>query len=421
MEYFLREKNVRTLLLLPLIGVLGLLFALAGCQPEEDQPQEMDYPDGLRQIHAEAFFKRGIHGSGVNIGILDFGFAGMWEDPALAHLRVNGQIAFTADYTYSDTAEFYKNVHGTNVLRYLAGIDPKDSVFRDNLASGATFYLAMVTRNFEKKSDQRITEYMIDSALYDMYNMGVRVINLSMGFWDEYSNEDENYAPDQMDGHSTMISRICQKWALKGMVIVNSAGNTGEYAWKIIWAPSDAPDVIAVGAARFPDKVFKASYSGRGNPDISYVKPDLIAFSPWGTSFCANVVTGIVACMLQIDSTLTVPEIRRILFRSSTLYPYPNNFVGYGIPDCRKILEIMDHRGRQPSGASLISVRDDRIVLPARSANNVIFEKTDHYRVRRQYIDEAPDGTVTVKRRNGILFTTVVSGEKAYEIQWEQH
>jgi hypothetical protein len=404
-----------------IISLAIAISAFPSCRPEEDKQKDLDYTDALRQVHAEAFFEQGLRGQNVKIGILDFGFANLWQDPALEHLRNNGQIVFTADYSHSDSGGFYKNVHGTNVLRYMAGIDPGETRFRDNLASGARFYLAMVTANFEKKSDERVTEYMIDSALYDMYNLGVRVINLSMGFWDEYSDENKNYSADQMDGKTTLITRICQKWAMKGMIIVNSAGNTGEYSWKVIWAPSDAPDVIAVGAARFPDKVFKASYSGRGNPDISYVKPDLIAFTPWGTSFSANVVTGIVACMLQKDSTLTLPGIRNILFRSGTLYPYPNNFVGYGIPDCRKILAIMDNRTTDSAGVDLIRVKGRRYTLPASGPDNVIFEKTDHYRVRRQIIDEASNGTVTVSRKSGILFTTVVTGEKAYEIQWEQH
>ena len=406
-----RMKNI-----IILLAVLVAVFP--SCQPKEDRQKAMDYTDALKQVHAGAFFDQGLRGQNVKIGILDFGFSGLWEDPALRHLKANGQIVFTADYTHSDSATFYKNIHGTNVLRYMGGIDPGDTVFRDNLAAGARFYLAIVTTNFDIKSDERVTEYIIDSALYDMYNLGVRVINLSMGFLDEFADETENYTPGQMDGKTAVITRICQKWAMKGMIIVNSAGNTGEYSWKIIWAPADAPDVISVGAARFPDKVFKASYSGRGNPDISYVKPDLITFSPWGTSFSAPVVTGIVACMLQKDSTLTVHEIREILHRSATLYPYPNNFVGYGVPDCRKILAIMDHRFPDSIGVQRIAVRENRFMLPASSPNNVIFEKTDHYRVRRQLIDEAPDGTVTVHRKRGILFTTVVTGEKTFEIQW---
>lgn len=398
--------------------IVGMALLLAGCQPEEDKKHEQGYRDGLRQIHAEAFFDAGLNGRNVKIGILDFGFAGLKQDPALGHLNRNGQIVRTDDYTGSTPEEFYKLSHGTNVLSYMAGIDPADREFRNNLAAGSRFYLSMVTTNFDKYSDERITEYIIDSALNDLHRQGVRLVNLSMGFWDEYSDEKENYRPEQMDGHSSVITRICQKWAMKGMIIVNSAGNTGEYKWKVIWAPSDAPEVIAVGAARFPDKVFKASYSGQGNPAISYVKPDLIAFSPWGTSYSANVVTGIIACMLQKDSTLSLSSIRDILFRSSTLYPCPNNYVGYGIPDARKILELMDHPDRNLSSVRQVRVPGSRYTIQVSGRDNVVFEKTDHYRVKRQIIDEANDGTIELRRRSGIAFTTVVAGEKVYELEW---
>ncbi len=403
-----------------LLATLTMAVMFSGCSPKEDQEQELGYLDALKQIHAEALFREGLRGNGVKIGILDFGFAGISEDPALRLVLLNGQIALASDYTHSDSADFFVNVHGTNVLSYLAGTEPFDTVFGGSLAAGATFYLAMVTGNFDRKSDHRITEYLIDSALYDLHQRGVRLVNLSMGFWDEFENEEENYTPSDMDGRSAAVSRICQKWAMKGMIIVNSAGNTGEYRWKVIWAPSDAPDVISVGAARFPDLVFKASYSGIGNPAMSYVKPELIAYTPWGTSFSAPVVTGIIACMLQKDSTLELPRIRELLCRSGTLWPYPNNYAGYGVPDARKIVALMDHPDEDPGCAEKIVVTGKSYTLRTETRNNVVFEKKDHYRVSRQYIDEAPSGTVTVVRKERIAFTTVVTGEKAYEISWNE-
>ena len=412
-------KNNIVVSFLPFLWLLIMAVSLTGCRPEEDKQQELDYPQGLKQIHAEAFFEQNLTGNNIKIGILDFGFASMDEDPSLRHLRKDGQIVMIKDYTHGDSASLFKNIHGTKVLRYMAGIRPDDNIYRNNLASGARFYLFMVTRNFDKNSDERETEYVIDSALNDLFSLGVRVVNLSMGFWDEYSDDHENYHPEEMNGRTTVITKICEKWARRGMVIINSAGNTGEYSWKIIWAPSDAPDVISIGAARFPDKVFKASYSARGNPAIPYVKPDLIAFSPWGTSFSAPVITGIVACMLQKDSTLTLRQIRNILYRSSTLYPYPNNFVGYGIPDARKILVLLDHPGKDVSSVTRLSVKGRKITVPASSPNNVIFEKSTSYLVRKQYIDEAGDGNVTVTRKKGVAFTTIVLGERVLEICWE--
>lgn len=416
----MKQPLLRTIsLYLPAVMLAAaLLFMVQGCQPEEDIQQEKGYPDALKQVHAEAFFDAGLRGRDVKVGILDFGFANLREDPSIRHLVINGQIVTAVDYTRGDSSVFYRNVHGTNVLRFMAGIDPGDTLFGGSLAREARFYLGMVTPNFDKKSDDRATEYIIDSAIGDLYSKGVRLVNLSMGFWDEYANEDQNYTSDQMDGQTTVVTKVCQKWALKGMIIVNSAGNTGEYKWKIIWAPSDAPDVIAVGAARFPDKVFKASYSGRGNPAMSYVKPELIAFTPWGTSFSAPVVTGLIACMLQKDSALTLQQIRTVLFRSATLYPFPNNFVGYGVPDARKILAIMNDPETDRSNVTTVEVPGRKYVIGTSTPNNVVFEKSDHYRVRRQYIDEGTDGTIVLRRSDEVKFTTVVAGENAYEIIW---
>jgi len=400
------------------VFAVSVLLVFTGCMPEEDKQQDKGYPDALKQVHAEAFFNTGLRGRGVKIGILDFGFGNLREDPSVRHLVLNGQIMMTVDYTRGDSSVFHRNVHGTNVLRYMAGIDSNDTLYGGSLAREASFYLGMVTSNFDKKSDERATEYVIDSAIGDLYLKGVRLVNLSMGFWDEYENEDQNYTAGQMDGQTTIVTKVCQKWALKGMIIVNSAGNTGEYKWKIIWAPSDAPDVISVGAARFPDMVFKASYSGRGNPAMSYVKPELIAFTPWGTSYSAPVVTGIIACMLQKDTALTLQRIRNILFRSATLYPFPNNFVGYGVPDARKILALMADPEADLSSVTKVEVAGRRYVVRTSGPNNVVFEKSDHYRVRRQYIDEGTEGTVVLRRSDAVKFTTVVTGETAYEILW---
>ncbi|HPS73664.1 MAG TPA: hypothetical protein PLD52_05155, partial [Bacteroidales bacterium] len=182
-------KNNIVVSFLPFLWLLIMAVSLTGCRPEEDKQQELDYPQGLKQIHAEAFFEQNLTGNNIKIGILDFGFASMDEDPSLRHLRKDGQIVMIKDYTHSDSASLFKNIHGTKVLRYMAGIRPDDNIYRNNLASGARFYLFMVTRNFDKNSDERETEYVIDSALNDLFSLGVRVVNLSMGFWDEYSDD----------------------------------------------------------------------------------------------------------------------------------------------------------------------------------------------------------------------------------------
>ena len=398
-----------------------LILTAAGCVPEEERKHPTGYVESLQMIHAEAFFQQGLRGKGVKIGMLDIRFAGINSDTSLAHLRRNNQIVFVRDLIPNYPVNMFRYSHGTQVLKYIAGIYPDDTLFGGSFARDAIFYLIRPAGGAGAKEDARNDERNIDTAFMILDSLGVRLVNMSIGFWNEFTREDENYSPEQMDGQTTIISRICQKWAGKGMIIVNSAGNTGEYAWRIIWTPADAPGVIAVGADRFTDKVFKASYSGIGNPDVPFIKPDLITYTPWGTSFTAPVVTGMIACMLQKDSTLTTGEIMKILHQSGSLYPYPNNYVGYGIPDARKILILMEHPDSSVSFVKPVRVTGDQYRIPTSSQNIVVFDKTDAIRVRRQATREASDSTLVLERKRKVTRTTVAIGlDEAWEIFWDK-
>lgn len=393
---------------------------IVGCVPEEERQHETGYVESLQMIHAEAFFQQGLRGKNVKIGVLDIGFGGLNTDTALAHLRRNHHIVFVKDLIPLHKVNLFRYSHGTQVLTFMAGVNPDDSVFSGSFARDADFYLIRPAGGILAKEDSREDELTIDTAFMILDSLGVRLVNLSIGFWSEFTRKEENYSADQMDGKTTTISRICQKWASRGMIIVNSAGNTGEYTWRVIWAPADAPGVIAVGADRFTDKVFKASYSGVGNPDVPFVKPNLITYSPLGTSFTAPVVTGIIACMLQRDSTLTAERVMDILHRSGSLYPYPNTYVGYGIPDARKILALLTNPDTMISNVKVMTVRGNKAIIPASGKNIVVFDKSDSIRVRRQTIREASDGIIVLKRKRNIPRTTLTIGlDEAWEIFWE--
>jgi len=404
------------------IGLLILTFlaTVVSCVPEEERKRSTGYVESLEMIYADAFFEQGLRGKGVKIGILDIGFAGLDSDTVLCHLMQNGQIVFVKDFVPDNPISMYRYGHGTQVMKFLAGIYPDDSLYGGSFARDATFYLMRAAAGVGAKEDARSDEFNIDTALMELHGMGVRLVNMSIGFWDEYTKEDENYTPEQMDGKSTNITKICEKWAKKGMIIVNSAGNTGEYAWRTIWAPADAPGVIAVGADRFTDKVFKASYSGIGNPDVSFVKPDLITYTPWGTSFTTPIITGVIACILQKDSTLTLSKIREILYRSASLYPFPNNYVGYGIPDARKILRLIENPLEDLSQIQVVHVEEEEFTIPTSSNNIVVFDKVNDYIVRQQTIREASDSRIVIKRKRNVTRTTVVIGlDQAWEIFWD--
>ena len=133
--------------------------------------------------------------------------------------------------------------------------------------------------------------------------------------------------------------------AKKGIILVNSAGNSGMGPWKKITFPADADDILTVGALNTERK--NAPFSGVGPTQDGRVKPDVMALgSPtalfsgrgtivrdMGTSFSAPIVAGLVACLWQAFPQKTALEIIRLVRQTSNGYEKPDNIYGYGMPN----------------------------------------------------------------------------------------
>ncbi|KAA6334504.1 Serine protease AprX [termite gut metagenome] len=176
---------------------------------------------------------------------------------------------------------------------------------------------------------------------------GVDVVNTSLGYYvfDDYSKD---YEYCQLDGHYALISRQASKVAGKGMVMVCSAGNTGNGTWKKITPPGDAGNVLTVGAV---DKnVMLATFSSIGNTADNRIKPDVVAMGVAagimdtdgevkkvnGTSFSSPVMCGMVACLWQARPQFTAKEVIELVRQSGDRYTHPDNIFGYGVPDVWK-------------------------------------------------------------------------------------
>ena len=53
--------------------------------------------------------------------------------------------------------------------------------------------------------------------------------------------------------------------------------------------------------------------------------------------------------MMQYDTTLTNLEIIDLLERSSNFYPYGNNHVGYGVPNCDRLMTLLKNKNSELS------------------------------------------------------------------------
>jgi serine protease AprX len=171
------------------------------------------------------------------------------------------------------------------------------------------------------------------------------VLNTSLGYT-RFDDPAQDHAYADMNGLTARISIAAGIAAMKGMVPVNSAGNSGQSEWYYIGAPADAVNILAVGAVGDQEQV--APFSSRGPSADGRVKPDVMAMG-WGaigldaagefvvpisgTSFSSPILAGLVACLWQLHPGRTSTEIMDAVRRSASLWTAPNDSMGYGIPD----------------------------------------------------------------------------------------
>lgn len=378
------------------------------------------------EVNAAAIVNRQLTGKGVKIGIIDGGFRGADKNKNLEELIQTGHILAMRDFVDPAVTSLFNpkrpgvNDHGMYVLQMLGGSNKKENI-QYGTATGASYYLARVD---DAATESRKEEDYWISALEWLDSLGVRLVNSSVGFSHYFDNATENYKATDMNGSTSLVAKAAQLAVeKKGMIIVSSAGNEGsDSAWQVITTPSDAPGVIAVGAADI-DYWFKPSFSSTGPAFLSYVKPNIACPTADGTSFSAPFITGLIACMLEYKPDLTAGQVKDIIEKSGHLYPYGNNFVGFGLPDARRILNLLDDPGFNFNRTVEIPATGDSIVLYLDQYRTkpgeilTFFFKKDKYTVNIQAISE--DNRFVLRRRKSIPRITIASRSRVVEVIWQ--
>jgi len=385
---------------------------------------EVELSVALEQIGARAILERGLTGKGVKIGVIDAGFDGLaiWEE--LDRLRNRNGIKYSRNFVPGELAAWDDGTHGTWVLCAIGGGTESRL---EGLAIDADYYLA---RNEFGKRDYRVEEEYLEQALADMHQRGVRLVNISSGYTDKFEHRAERYHPRDLDGGTTRVAEVCKHYAELGMILVVTAGNEGD-AWdfwqRAISSPADVEGVISVGATHFSlikpglngTCLLKAGYSGTGPDHLPWVKPEVVCFSDRGCSLSTPIITGLIATMLELDSTLTTDRVKSLLARAGTLHPYPNNYIGYGVPDAGKLLRLLDGASDSLAAARPLLASGRRLVLEADSRNIVLFHKRDATHVIRQDRAKSRKGRLTVKRHGSARTTVVIDNRDVIEIFWQ--
>lgn len=301
-----------------------------------EMPNSYGYMEDFVKINnIDKFHALGFKGNGKLIAVLDDGFCsvdkikGGWNNNIIgAHDFVDGR----------DDIVYRIGWHGTRVFSLMAANLEKKYIGTAPEAS----YLLLRTEYLE--AEQPAEEFYWCFAAEYADSIGADIINSSLGY-NIYDSDFCSYSHDDLDGNS-IISKSADFAARCGIIVVCSAGNEGNKAWKKITVPADARNVLSVGALDKNSSTLVASFSSFGPTADGRVKPDILApgyiytinkngeveFGN-GTSFSSPLVAGAMACLSQALPNVSSLDLIDYVRSTASNFEEPNYRMGYGTAD----------------------------------------------------------------------------------------
>lgn len=303
------------------------------------------------QIGARNLWEDGFTGDGINVALIDTGFAPV---PALLDSgKIIGAVDLSAESgidgaTYVDTFG-----HGTHMAGIIAGRSPGANA--DDADEHPEWFMGVApdagivsVKVGDNTGGADISQVIagVDWAIDHAAEYGIRVINLS-------------YASGSLLPYDTdpLTYTLERAWKA-GIVVVVAAGNDGRDS-HVLSSPAVDPYVIAVGAvdaksdSKFRVPAWASSGDGERNPDVAapgahidslraplsrvdtehpegYVSNELFRGS--GSSQAAAVVTGAVALLLDARPEMSPDQVKAAL-KATTVNAQPRNpiYSGAGV------------------------------------------------------------------------------------------
>ncbi|MCB0446776.1 MAG: S8 family serine peptidase [Gelidibacter sp.] len=338
----------------------------------------VNYDYGTTQNQVEMIHVNDLHisnytGEGMLIAVLDAGFPNVNTNGVFQRLRDNNDLLDGYDFVdrTSDVYAYTGNTHGAKVLSDMGGFIQDEFV---GTAPDASYYLF---RTEDGGSENPVEESYWVEAAERADSLGVDIINSSLGY-NIYDNSNYSYTQAEMNGQTAFISKGANIASEKGILVVNSAGNSGNNAWGIVTAPADASGVFTVAAVDM-DGLY-APFSSQGSADQTSQKPDVAAQGVAaavvdetntivynsGTSFSSPIMAGAIACLWQALPNATAEEIKQYVRMSASQYNTPDYFLGYGIPNLQLALNI---------GLSIQEEEISKLVLYPNPVDSILYIK----------------------------------------------
>lgn len=314
---------------------------------ENSQTNSIEW--NLKNVGAPSVWKMGIDGTGTVVASIDTGV--QWDHPALKE-KYRGYDPANPnnpdhefnwyDPASSATTPLDDIGHGTHVTGTMVGAEPNGEN-QIGVAPGAKW---IAVKAFTEEG-------------------GTDVDLLAAGEWilapkDKNGNPHPEKAPDVVNnswgggpGLDEWYRPMVNAWRAAEIFPEFSVGNTNFFnpgGPASAASPSNYPESFATGAVDINNKL--GDFSLQGPSPYDEVKPDISApgvnirssvpgsgyEGGWnGTSMAAPHVSGVVALLRQVDSSLTVDELEEILLSTavsltdSTFPNTPNNGYGYGL------------------------------------------------------------------------------------------
>ncbi len=305
------------------------------------QSASSDHPFGLTHdqfaVHgAKKLMLAGFRGKGIEVGVIDAGFTNYDVIPWFETADVRGFRDFVPVGDLFATSD-----HGTKVLSTMAVSQPGLMM---GSAPEATYWLL---RSEDVRSEFPVEEDYWVRAIEYADSLGLDLINTSLGY-SHFDDKQLNYTFSDLTGDVSLMSLAADMAFDKGMIVVVSAGNEGNKPWQNVTPPSDARNVLAIGAVGTDSLI--ASFSSRGHMEDGRIKPDLVSVGKGtvtigqegqigftnGTSLSSPFLAGLIASLWSVNPELHRGELIKIIKKSSDRYLVPDSVYGNGIPDFQK-------------------------------------------------------------------------------------
>ncbi|HCO66345.1 MAG TPA: serine protease [Dysgonomonas sp.] len=297
--------------------------------------------DQVKTVNGHILHHDGYYGEGMQIAVMDAGFAGIDDHPLSTTMNILG----SKDFVFEPGGE---SEHGFEVLTLMASDSPGKYT---GTAPKAGYWLF---RTEDGRTESPVEEDYWIAAVEYADSAGVDLINSSIGYM-KFDHPFKSYTWNDLDGKTAFITRAANIAASKGIFLVNSAGNERMTEWEKIVFPADAEHVLTVGAVNKDSIV--SIFSSTGSTADGRVKPDIAAlgnsitflnnkgeiYRSYGTSYSSPVMCGLAACLWEAFPGLTNYELLDIIRKSSHRNSSPDEYSGYGIPNMERAFKLADN------------------------------------------------------------------------------